>query len=564
MLAQQHWGKDIRLDDLASWSSSGNSLEALAFLAKDTLLVVDDFNPTGSAADVARFQRDADRVLRAQGNRSARRRMRPDTTLRPPKPPRGLIVATGEDVPRGHSLRARNLILDVPKDRTDWAAMTRCQRDAEAGRYAEALVGFVGFWAKERARNLGAFRADVDRLRAQTDRLVGHKRTAAAVAELGAALLAFGRFAGATAALTADEPRALSDRCWRALRLVALAQAGHQRQSEPPTQFRTYLGAAISAGDAHVATTDGGAPQNPGAWGWRCATVGTGHYERDEWRPQGRRIGWLDGDALYLEPDGALAAAQDLARRTGDNIPVTAAVLRRRLHDAKLLLAVDKARETLTVRRTVEGGQKNVLAVSARDFLSLDENLPDKPDNDGDGRASAPGDGGKPDTVVGSVSGTPEEPDSENPSERAGYWANVGFVGSCEGKRDGTNRNHPGGGDPMSGSADRTRHRPDIGVARPDSGDGDALPPSPNGHAEAASGAPVRRRDDPREHPRYAERLAEARAMTDDELGAMGDDVTWMTQNTPGVEDLAIEEAVYAKVYRERWVARNAATGVPA
>ena len=40
-----------------SWSSTGNALEGLAFSAKDVLLVVDDFAPTGSATDVQRMHR---------------------------------------------------------------------------------------------------------------------------------------------------------------------------------------------------------------------------------------------------------------------------------------------------------------------------------------------------------------------------------------------------------------------------------------------------------------------------------------------------------------------------
>jgi len=33
--------------------------------------------------------------------------MRADGSLRPPKPPRGLVISTGEEIPNGHSLRAR-------------------------------------------------------------------------------------------------------------------------------------------------------------------------------------------------------------------------------------------------------------------------------------------------------------------------------------------------------------------------------------------------------------------------------------------------------------------------
>ena len=105
-LAQQHFGPEMDSRHLpASWSSTGNALEGLAFTAKDALLVVDDFCPTGSASDVQRSHKEADRLFRGQGNRAGRQRMRADATLRPAKPPRGLTVSTGEDTPRGQSLR---------------------------------------------------------------------------------------------------------------------------------------------------------------------------------------------------------------------------------------------------------------------------------------------------------------------------------------------------------------------------------------------------------------------------------------------------------------------------
>jgi hypothetical protein len=72
-LAQQHHGAGLDARHLpGTWSSTGNSLEALAHAAQHALLVVDDFAPGGTAADVARIHREADRLLRAQGNRSGR------------------------------------------------------------------------------------------------------------------------------------------------------------------------------------------------------------------------------------------------------------------------------------------------------------------------------------------------------------------------------------------------------------------------------------------------------------------------------------------------------------
>ena len=68
-LAQQHFGASLDARHLpGGWSSTANALEGTAFAAKDALLVVDDFAPTGSTFDVQRMHREADRIFRAQGN----------------------------------------------------------------------------------------------------------------------------------------------------------------------------------------------------------------------------------------------------------------------------------------------------------------------------------------------------------------------------------------------------------------------------------------------------------------------------------------------------------------
>src|SRR5262249_24070742 len=115
-LHQQHFGATMnRLQLPGAWSSTGNALESLAFQAKDTLFVIDDFAPQGSGADVARYHAAADRVFRAAGNHAGRSRLDSTAKLREPKPPRALILSTGEDIPRGQSVRARLLILELPK-----------------------------------------------------------------------------------------------------------------------------------------------------------------------------------------------------------------------------------------------------------------------------------------------------------------------------------------------------------------------------------------------------------------------------------------------------------------
>ena len=128
----------------------------------------------------------------------------------------------------------------------------------------------------------------------------------------------------------------------------------------------------------------------PEAWGWRQATVGSGDFEREEWRPQGERVGWLEDEDLYLEPDAALAAVQKQGRDSGEPLAVTGRTLRKRLHERGLLLSTGKereGRETLTVRHTLEGSRKSVLHM-ASDFLSIPSAEPDQPGHD-DGKLIA-------------------------------------------------------------------------------------------------------------------------------------------------------------------------------
>jgi hypothetical protein len=133
-------------------------------------------------------------------------------------------------------------------------------------------------------------------------------------------------------------------------------------------------------GRAHVAAPDGLAPQNPGAWGWREHVLGTGDFTREEWQPQGRRVGWTDADELYLEPEASYAEAQELARQAGDSLGVSPQTLRKCLDEKNLLVSTgkDEGRETWLARKTLEGRRRQVLHV---DIASLEVYHSQKPDH---------------------------------------------------------------------------------------------------------------------------------------------------------------------------------------
>jgi hypothetical protein len=369
-LHQQHFGAGMDRRHLpGAWSSTGNALEVLAFAAKDMLLVIDDFAPQGSAQDIARYHAAADRVFRAAGNHAGRGRLDSTARLREAKPPRSLILSTGEEIPRGHSVRARLLILEIAKGEIQPGALSACQRDAQTGFYAEAMGAFVRWMAGRYGEIQAAFGARVVELRGKALNSPAHARTPDIVASLQVALEFFLDFGLECGAISDIEYGELASRSWDALRVVALAQAKHHSATEPTVRYIDLLRASLASGRAHLQSRDGAIPVAAGACGWRAGNAGVNC-------PMGDCVGWLDEDDLYLEPVAAYRVVQLAARDSGEPFSTSEQTLKKRLKDRGLLVSTDQKRQTLTVRRTLAGSSRAVLHLR-RSML-----LPDDGDED--------------------------------------------------------------------------------------------------------------------------------------------------------------------------------------
>src|SRR5262249_19886151 len=133
-------------------------------------------------------------------------------------------------------------------------------------------------------------------------------------------------------AITTTERSTLAQRSWAALGGAVAAHADHVAAAEPTGMFLRLLSAALASGRGHLAGPDGREPAAPQAWGWRQVELGTGDHARCEWRPQGSRLGWVEGGTVgaqevYLEPDASVAAVQTLAREQGESFPISSRTL---------------------------------------------------------------------------------------------------------------------------------------------------------------------------------------------------------------------------------------------
>ncbi len=339
-LGQAHWGPGWRGRNLpGNWASTANSLESAAFLAKDALFVIDDFNPRGSQSQVAAWHDKADRVLRAQGNNSGRGRCHADGSLRAERAPRGAILCSGEDVPAGHSLRARLFIVAVAKGDIDPRSLARAQNLAAKGVFAAAMAGFVRWLAGRYEETLSHYEGDVKALRAHAGASSAHLRTSDIVRSLIASWRIFLSFAEETGALAPVEKAELEARAWHALSDAAGDQDELQGAADPILRYFELLKGALLSGKAHVAAVDHGPPQAAELWGWR---------KRDDriafgWEARGDRIGWLGGEGdLYLEPMAAYLLAEKLAAIEGQALGIGRATLEKRLHERGFLASVEK------------------------------------------------------------------------------------------------------------------------------------------------------------------------------------------------------------------------------
>lgn len=372
-LTQQFFG--ATMDDRhlpGSWLSTANSLESAAHHAKDAIFVIDDFAPTGGPGGMDRMQATLDRVLRAVGNQAGRSRCAVDGSLRPERHPRGVLVCTGEEVPRAASALARVLLVESLPGDVDTARLTRAQALARDGEYGRAMASYIR-WLAARLPAIRDERAGwVARRRDELARSGQHRRAPGAVAELLFGVEVFLRFAADAGALDDDERGTLRDRMEADLRALLDAQGSQMEVAEPHVRFLSLLRSALAAGDAHVVAGDGSRPDDPGRWGWRPSASAEGTSSNALWLPQGRAVGWIVGEDLYLDTSNAVRAAQGVAALSGNPLEISPGTISRRLRDGGLLASVDSDGKHIEVQRVLSGIRRRVLHLRTASFVGTE------------------------------------------------------------------------------------------------------------------------------------------------------------------------------------------------
>ena len=363
-----HWGS--YWDGIvfpASWSSTANYLERRAFAAKNSMLVIDDFNPKGTQYEVSAEHSKADRLMRAQGNLSGRGRLNPDSTFRPTYAPRGLMVASGEDLPRGESLRARLVAIRVAPGDIDRDRLTELQAAAADGLLAEAMAGYVQ-WLAARADDLPRWLAEVRQNLRDQWRELGHARTPDNLANLITGLELFLSFAVDAGVISGDEKRKIWNLATSQLLTVVKQQKEEQQSENPVEVFCSGIREQLASGRGHLRELGGGRPADAVSYGWRHREwVADDGSPREVWEAHGAHIGWIEGDILYLLPTVALGEVNRLLSNNGRSIAKSAQALWKEVEEAGLL--AKRGEETITIGKKIGGRNQRVLCLKAAEVL---------------------------------------------------------------------------------------------------------------------------------------------------------------------------------------------------
>jgi hypothetical protein len=323
-----------RLTMPANWDDTANVLLSKAFTAKDAAYVIDDFAPNGQKRHDEELHTKAERVFRAAGNRTGRGRLQSDMTERVSKEPRGLLISSGEDLPRGMSLQARLLIVPIEKGEITGEALTSMQKAAAEGKYAISQATFISYLARKYDAIKIQFNKDRisyrNKLSQQSE---GHARHATTTAHLAASWRAWLVAAVEENAITTKDAKDLWRKIWKVLTDASRQQKEVQGSLHPVDHFIELFRSALTSGRANLQTIDGDRPNDiDKLCGWR------------DGRPNGECAGWIDGDIIYLEWDTAYGVANAQGVRNGEGIAVQKRTLTDRLNERGLIMRTEGKR----------------------------------------------------------------------------------------------------------------------------------------------------------------------------------------------------------------------------
>lgn len=325
-LALSHFGNFTYKSLPSNFHDTSNSIRRKAFLLKDVPIVVDDYHPSKNLQERKAMEQTAQALSRAFGDNADRGRMDSNMSLRPPMPPRGLAILSGEDLPDiGQSGLARYYIVnigktDIPTEGENSVAeiLTEMQELASKGTMARCMQGYIK-WLLPQAEELPDRLHDMFlayRRRAAQMVRSQHGRAPDAVAHIMIGydmMLVYMRDIGL---LSTEECRQESERAWEMAAANSQQQTDELQDERPSRLFLQTIEELLVSRAAGVRD---------------LCTVGA--------ETPREMIGYSDAMYYYLLPNAAYRAVAKMCADQGHAFPLTMRMLYKQLREDGVLSA---------------------------------------------------------------------------------------------------------------------------------------------------------------------------------------------------------------------------------
>ncbi|WP_281869505.1 hypothetical protein [Brevibacillus parabrevis] len=341
----------------ASFKDTINSMEKRTFATKDSLLLIDDYHPTGSPKEAKTMEQLAQQLLRAYGDRIGRGRMRQDTTLRQDFPPRGMAIITAEDVLDGGSSVARLFPVQLGPTDVDLGKLTEAQQQAQ--KLSQAMAGYLEWLGQAMAEGNDRRLTEVfSEKRNEASRLSVHGRLMEAAAWLYLGL-SFGlEYAVSVRAIDPERKEELLSKAWDLFLGTASEQGQQVTEIKNTTRFVNIVAELLANGTIYTRSVQ------PSVHG--------------EVPKGGVHVGWHDRNYFYFLPEVLYNAVSRFLTQQGTHFPVTNHMLWKQLAEEEIIVTETykengKERKHNLRKKVIEGNKLRKLWVKAEFLRGTDE-----------------------------------------------------------------------------------------------------------------------------------------------------------------------------------------------
>lgn len=344
-----HFGNFSRNDFPCSFRDTLNSLEKKAFVLKDTLLCVDDFNPeaVGNGKTYT-----AEKLFAMYGDRTGRDRMSADgQTLKSPYTARGLAIVTAECFPEvAQSRFARAIIVDVKPDSIDLNKLRELQENTEILSFG--MKGYIEWIINNEATIISEAKERYKTLQTQTQANQLHGRTNEAVNVMTIGFNLFLKFLQENNIITDEELKEKAELCNATLTELANNQSKEIEAESPVAMCVESIQQLYETEKVQI--LDYNHPRNPVQ---NCPLLGYVDHEAEKY---------------YFMPDIMYKEIVKFYREQGIKFPVSKSALLKYLENEGYLYRTPKS-DRRTIKKKVPN-KNTVLPVVAiyKDKLGLD------------------------------------------------------------------------------------------------------------------------------------------------------------------------------------------------